>query len=50
MRLGAARNFGQDLVLDAVVVQQGLDVSDALDFVARRVDGVETYQLLSQGA
>ena len=49
MRLGAARSFGQDLVLDAGVVQHGLDVFDALDFVARRVDGVETHQPLSQG-
>jgi len=49
MRLGAARSFGQDLVLDAGVVPQGLDVFDALDFVARRVGGVETHQPLSQG-
>ena len=49
MRLGAARSFGQDLVLDAGVVQQGLDVFDVLDFVARRVGGVETHQPLSQG-
>ena len=49
MRLGAARSFGQDLVLDAGVVQQGLDVFDALDFVARRVGGVETHPPLSQG-
>jgi len=49
MRLGAARSFGQDLVLDAGVVPRGLDVFDALDFVARRVGGVETHQPLSQG-
>lgn len=49
MRLGAARSFGQDVVLDAGVVQQGLDGFDALDFVARRVGGVETHQPLSQG-
>ena len=47
--IGAAMNFGQDLVLDAGVVQQGLDVFDALDFVAWRVGGVETHPTLSQG-
>lgn len=47
--IGAAMNFVQDLVLDAGVVQQGLDVFDALDFVARRVGGVETHPPLSQG-
>ena len=47
--IGAARSFGQDLVLDAGVVPRGLDVFDALDFVARRVGGVETHQPLSQG-
>ena len=33
--IGEARNLGQHLVLDAVVVKQGLDVFDALDFVAQ---------------
>ena len=33
--IGEARSFGQSLVLDAVVVKQGLDVFDALDFVAQ---------------
>ena len=33
--IGEARNFGQHLVLDAGVVKQGLDVFDALDFVAQ---------------
>ena len=37
------------MVLDAGVVPRGLDVFDALDFVARRVGGVETHQPLSQG-
>ena len=49
MRLGAARSFGQDLVLDAGVVPQGLDVFDALDFVAPGAGGVKTHQRLSQG-
>ena len=47
--IGAAMNFGHDLVLDAGVVQQGLDVFDALDFVAQGVGGVKTHQRLSQG-
>ena len=47
--IGAAMNFGHDLVLDAGVVQQGLDVFDALDFVGRRVGGVETHPPRSQG-
>ena len=33
--IGEARSFGQSLVLDAGVVKQGLDVFDALDFVAQ---------------
>ena len=33
--IGEARSFGHHLVLDAGVVKQGLDVFDALDFVAQ---------------
>jgi len=33
--IGEARSFGQSLILDAGVVKQGLDVFDALDFVAQ---------------
>jgi len=47
--IGEASNFGQHLVLDAGVVKQGLDVFDALDFVAQGVGGVKTHQRLSQG-
>ena len=35
MGLGRPEGFGQQLVLDAGVVKQGLDVFDALDFVAQ---------------
>jgi len=47
--IGEARSFAQHLVLDAGVVQQGLDVFYSLDLVARRVGGVKTRQQLSQG-
>ena len=33
--IGSTRSFSQHLVLDAGVVKQGLDVFDALDFVAQ---------------
>jgi len=33
--IGEATSFGHHLVLDAGVVKQGLDVFDALDFVAQ---------------
>ena len=47
--IGEARSFGQHMVLDAGVVQQGIDVFDSPDFVARRVGCVKTHQPLSQG-
>ena len=35
--IGEATSFGHHLVLDAGVVKQGLDVFDALDFVAQEL-------------
>ena len=47
-QIGTVWGVGQNLVLDACIVQQSLDVLDPLGFIARRIGGVETHQLLGQ--